>query len=73
MIQKKDELWIKEMEKIFQVMNCADNQKVNYVVFMLIGEAQYWWDSTRRLLERGRIIITWEVFRKKILEKYFPL
>ena len=24
---EKAELWIKEMEKIFRVMNCADNQK----------------------------------------------
>jgi len=31
---EKAELWIKEMEKIFWVMNCANNQKVNYVVFM---------------------------------------
>jgi len=53
-------------------MNCFDNQKVNYDVFMLIGEAKYWWDGTRRLLEGGRIIITWDVFKTKFLEKYFP-
>jgi len=52
-------------------MNYVDNQKVNYVI-MLIGELEYWWDSTRRLLEGMRIIITWEVFRTKFLEKYFP-
>jgi len=23
--------------------------------FMLIGEAEYWWDNTRRLLENGWI------------------
>ncbi|XP_027922885.1 uncharacterized protein LOC114180793 [Vigna unguiculata] len=69
---EKAELWIKEMEKIFRVMKCANNQKVNYVVFMLIGEAEYWWDGTRRLLEGGRIIITWDVFRTRFLEKYFP-
>ena len=69
---EKVELWIKEMVKIFRVMNCADNQKVNYAVFMLIGEAEYWWDGTRRLLEGGRIIITWDVFRTRFLEKYFP-
>jgi len=56
------------MEKIFRVMNCADNQKVNYVVFMLIVEAEYWCDGTRRLLEGGRIIITWDVFEE--LGKY---
>nr|KYP51943.1 hypothetical protein KK1_026153 [Cajanus cajan]KYP55778.1 hypothetical protein KK1_002003 [Cajanus cajan] len=69
---EKAELWIKEIEKIFRVMNCPDNQKVNYAVFMLVGEAEYWWDSTRRLLEGGRIIITGEVFRAKLFEKYFP-
>jgi len=37
----KVELWIKEMEKIFRVMNCIDNQKVSYVMFMLIAEAEY--------------------------------
>jgi len=69
---EKAELWIKEMEKIFRVMNCVDNQKVNYAVFMLIGEVEYWWDGIKRLLEGGRIIITWDVFRTKFLEKYFP-
>nr|KYP46227.1 hypothetical protein KK1_032220 [Cajanus cajan] len=39
---------------------------------MLVGEAKCWWDSTRRLLEGGGIIITWEVFRAKFFEKYFP-
>nr|KYP73770.1 Transposon Ty3-I Gag-Pol polyprotein [Cajanus cajan] len=69
---EKNKLWIKEIEKIFRVMNCPDNQKVNYAVFMLVGEAEYWWDSTRRLLEGGGIIITWEVFRAKFFEEYFP-
>jgi len=69
---KKYGLWIKEMEKIFRVMNYADNQKVNYAIFMLIGEAEYWWEGSRRLLEGGTIIITCDVFRTKFLEKYFP-
>nr|KYP34651.1 RNA-directed DNA polymerase isogeny [Cajanus cajan] len=66
---EKAELWIKEIEKIFRAMNCPH---INYAVFMLVGEAEYWWDSTRRLLEGGGIIITWEVFRAKFFEKYFP-
>jgi len=54
---EKAELWIREIEKIFRVMNCKEKQKVNYVVFMLIGEAEYWWDNTRKLLENGGINI----------------
>jgi len=38
---KNDKLWIKEMEKIFRVMNYFGNQKVNYL-FLLTGEAKYW-------------------------------
>jgi len=52
-------------------MNCIEKQKVNYVVFKLIGEAEYWWDNTRKLLENGGININWEVFKTKFLEKYF--
>lgn len=41
---------------------------------MLVGEAKYWQDSTRKLLEWGRIIITWEVFRtKKKLKNISPM
>jgi len=69
---EKAELWIREIEKIFQVMNCTEKQKVNYAIFMLIGEAEYRWDNTRKLLENGGININWEVFKTKFLEKYFP-
>jgi len=55
---QKVELWIKEMEKIFLVRDCSDKQKVNYIVFTFIGESEYWWDSTKRLLEGGGITIT---------------
>jgi len=53
-------------------MNCADNQKVNFVLFMLVGEDKCWWNSTGRLLEGGIIISTWEIFKIIFLEKYFP-
>ena len=69
---EKAELWIREIEKIFRVMNCTEKQKVNYAVFMLIGEAEYWWENTRKLLENGGININWEVFKTKFLKKYFP-
>jgi len=52
-------------------MNCTEKQKVNYAVFMLIGEAEYWWDNTRKLLENEGININWEIFKTKFLEKYF--
>ena len=69
---EKVELWVREIEKIFQVIDCTDKQKVNYTVSILIGEAEYWWDNTKKLLENGGININWEMFKTKFLEKYFP-
>jgi len=39
---------------------------------MLIGKVGYWWDNTKKLLGKRGINITWEVFKTKFLEKYFP-
>ena len=39
---EKAELWIREIEKIFRVMTCTEKQKINYAIFMLIGETEYW-------------------------------
>ncbi|KAL2334875.1 hypothetical protein Fmac_016088 [Flemingia macrophylla] len=69
---EKAELWIREIEKIFYAMNCTDKQKITYSVFMLVGEAENWWDNTKRLLEGQGVMITWDIFRTKFLEKYFP-
>lgn len=69
----KAELWIQEMEKIIEAMMCPPERRVVYATFMLIGEAEYWWKATRQLLEAEGQEMTWELFRSKFLEKYFPL
>lgn len=38
---------------------------------MLLEEAEDWWDNTRQILEAISIKITWVVFKKEFLEKYF--
>lgn len=68
----KAEVWIQEMEKIFEAMMCPMEQRVTYATFMLVREAEYWWRATRQLLEAEGREITWEVFRGRFLEKYFP-
>ena len=44
------ELWIQKLEKIFLAMNCNDNQRVTYAIFMLEGEAENWWHGARQLM-----------------------
>ncbi|KAI5445192.1 hypothetical protein KIW84_013446 [Lathyrus oleraceus] len=65
--------WLKEIERIFRVTECADNQKVRFGTHMLSEEADDWWVATRTELETaGNAEITWVVFRERFLRKYFP-
>ena len=61
-----------QLEKIFTIMGCADSQKMVFTAYMLEGEAEHWWRSTKILLESSGIEITWEVFLTIFFNKYFP-
>src|SRR3954465_7923518 len=64
--------WLKEIERIFRVMDCTPEQKVRYGTHMLAVEADDWWLETRRILEGSGEEISWIVFRMEFLRKYFP-
>ena len=64
--------WIREMEKIFRVMGCSDEQKVSFTTFKLIDEAELWWHNANRRMENMNTTVTWDVFKEGFLEKYFP-
>eukprot|EP00256_Glycine_max_P067144 XP_025981739.1 uncharacterized protein LOC102669650 [Glycine max] len=67
------EAWLREIEKIFRVMECQDHQKVLFATHMLADEAEYWWENTRPRLEgAGGAVVPWGTFRQTFLEKYFP-
>ncbi|XP_058746283.1 uncharacterized protein LOC131619173 [Vicia villosa] len=64
--------WIKEIERIFRVMDCTPDQKIRYGTHKLVVEADDWWLDTRQRLEILGEGITWVVFRREFLRKYFP-
>src|SRR3954467_12033946 len=37
------QMWVKENERVFQVIDCAENLKVRYGTHMLSEEAGDWW------------------------------
>ncbi|XP_058742204.1 uncharacterized protein LOC131614661 [Vicia villosa] len=47
-------------------------QNVRYGTHMLDGEADNWWIGTRQRLETVGEVITWVVFTREFLRKYFP-
>jgi hypothetical protein len=64
--------WLKEIERIFRVMDCTLVQKIRYGTHKLSGEADDWLVDTRLRLETAGEEITWEGFRREFLRKYYP-
>ena len=66
------EEWIRELEKIFSLLECSDSHKVSCATYMLKEGASHWWEMTMRTLNIDKNKITWERFKEVFNEKYFP-
>ncbi|XP_058725985.1 uncharacterized protein LOC131597297 [Vicia villosa] len=64
--------WLKEIKRIFWVMDFPEGQKVRYGTHKLVGEADDWWLDTRQRVETAGEVINWAVFSREFLSKYFP-
>ncbi|XP_061365886.1 uncharacterized protein LOC133309163 [Gastrolobium bilobum] len=64
--------WLQMIEHVFERMRCLEAQKTEYASYQLIGEALTWWTSARALLRAQNVELTWVVFRRVFLDKYFP-
>ncbi|XP_058726103.1 uncharacterized protein LOC131597419 [Vicia villosa] len=64
--------WLKEIERIFRVMVYTQAHKVRYGTHMLAIEADDRWLATLQRLEATGEEITWAVFRREFLRKYYP-
>ena len=64
--------WLKEIERIFRVMDCTPVQRIRYGTHKLSAEADDWWVETRQRLEVAGEEVTWEVFRREFMRKYYP-
>ncbi|XP_020236380.1 uncharacterized protein LOC109815959 [Cajanus cajan] len=54
------------------VMHCPEERKLVYAVYMLVGEASFWWKGAQAMMEARGEVVNWENFKKVFLEKYFP-
>ncbi|XP_058761821.1 uncharacterized protein LOC131635233 [Vicia villosa] len=69
---EKAHAWMREIEKIFQVVSCTNVQKVQFGTHMLTKEADVWWSNTVRRFEIEGIEVTWTLFRDAFFGNYFP-
>lgn len=69
---KVAEEWLRELEKIFRVMDCTTVEKSKLVEFPLKNEGQVWWESLGWVHEDGEESIDYELFKVKFEKKYVP-
>ncbi|KAF3785930.1 hypothetical protein EJ110_NYTH19151 [Nymphaea thermarum] len=69
----KAEEWIEEIERIFEVLEVPGGNKVKYGSYMLKGDAQRWWKSTREIQFADQQTISWRQFRDSFFSTYFPV
>ncbi|XP_047153517.1 uncharacterized protein LOC124825024 [Vigna umbellata] len=60
------------MERIYDAKRCPDDNRLAFTEYMLTEEASHWWNIMRLILEGSHIPISWEVFKGKFYEEYFP-
>ena len=66
------EKWIIKMEKVFEVLECSEGEKMAYAAYMLRGDAYAWWRLEDDKHGQETEPWTWELFKSVFYEKYFP-
>jgi hypothetical protein len=59
------------VEKILNIIQCTDREKVLYALGRLEGTAADWWDAYTAAHDTPNII-TWQEFRNKFREQHKP-
>ena len=65
------ESWLESTERVFDLMQCTPEERFDYAVFLLQGDAYSWWKT----VPHSRVqppVLTWEDFLREFNEKYAP-
>ncbi|GJU29714.1 putative reverse transcriptase domain-containing protein [Tanacetum coccineum] len=62
--------WIEKMESVFNISGCAIENQVKFATYTLLGAALTWWNGQIRTLGPKAYAMTWEVLKKKMMDKY---
>ena len=63
------EWWVGEIEKTFTALEIPEGRKVDCAFYVLRGDANNWWNSTKSMA-RGHMI--WDQFKEAFYVKFFP-
>ena len=66
------EIWIREMEKMFDALQYPENVKVRLAIPMLKGNAEFWWTAIKAAYGNNDDQLIWEEFKEIFYDQYFP-
>jgi len=61
---------IKQMEKIFRMVECTEEEKVVFATNQFRGAAEDWWESAQRRMMASNMEMNFENFKQVMLDKY---
>ena len=65
------ESWLESTERVFNMMQCTPDEKFNYAVFLLQGDAYNWWKTIPYSLVQPPVL-NWDDFLREYHDKYTP-
>ena len=65
------ESWLESVERVFTLMQCTPDEKFNYAVFLLQGDAYNWWKTVPSSSAQPPVL-KWEDFLREYRNKYTP-
>ena len=65
------EEWIRQMEKIFDVVKVSDNKRINIRTFYLSGRADMWWETVRTTFQTPEATLA--SFTEVLRAKLYPM
>nr|GEV49379.1 hypothetical protein [Tanacetum cinerariifolium] len=64
--------WIEKMESVFNLSGFPIENQVKFATCTLLDAALTWWNSQIKTLGLQAYVMTWEVLKKKMMDKYCP-
>ncbi|CAH9111189.1 unnamed protein product [Cuscuta europaea] len=65
------ENWIRTFDKLFDTINCPEEQRIGIAVYYLHEEADRWWVNVGPGL-RAQPDFTWERFKRTLRKRFYP-
>ena len=67
------EQWLREMDHIFETIECTESDKRRMATFQLTFAAVDWWEAEKAIIGNvAACTMTWTMFLERFLEKFFP-